>query len=125
MESSSKPRPWNYSAEELARIEAAGQPIRDGLNQRFAEIYAERNRLLDEAATAAIAAGIPASELWLEVPADRAMGDRLMRHPDGPPQVGEVSRGKQIRLVWLEPDLVVRATAIDLGEYGPDRAVTP
>lgn len=69
--------------------------------------------MIDAAAAAALAAGIPLAEMWLERLTDR-IETRIMRHPDGAPAVGELSRGTVVARVWME-GLELRYEGIKIG----------
>lgn len=65
------------------------------------EVFDELNALVDLASAAALAAGIPVGEVWLERQTDR-IETRLMRDANGPPGVGELSRGEVVARIWLD-----------------------
>lgn len=69
------------------------------------EVFAELNALVDLAAAAALASGIPVGEMWLERQTDR-IETRLMRDAGGPPAVGELSRGEVVARIWLDGSTV-------------------
>lgn len=75
--------------------------------------FSELNALVDLAAAAALAAGIPVSEMWLERQTDR-VETRLMRDASGPPEVGELSRGEVVARIWLDGS-TVRYEGIKIG----------
>lgn len=79
----------------------------------FLDLLSRFHTQLHLAAVAALASGIPVSELWIENQTDR-IETRLMRHPSGPGPVGEVSRGEVVARIWLD-GTEVRYEGIEIG----------
>lgn len=83
------------------------EPIAD-----LADAIAELRTVVDLAAASALSTGIPVAELWLEQCVDR-IETRLVRGAEGPPPIGEISRGEVVARVWLE-GLTLRYEGIPL-----------
>lgn len=88
---------WTWTREEFTAARLAGETA----TTQILDAIRWLNAMIDAAAAAALAIGIPVANLWLERQTDR-IETRLMQHRDGRPQVGEYSRGTCVARVWMD-----------------------